>query len=97
MVDETTSDAIPGFAGRDALVRARVGVTAIFFANGLAIWAVAIPQIKTLFALSDGGLSLILLAAGVSRLNGWPMPPPADASQPTSQSAAHGSGPVWCA
>ena len=30
-------------------------------------------------------------------LNGWPMPPPADASPPTSRSTAHGSGPVRCA
>ena len=33
----------------------------------------------------------------LSRLNGWPMPPPADASPPTSRSTAHGSGPVRCA
>ena len=38
-------------------IRARIGVTAIFFANGFAIgaWAVAIPQVKALFGLSDGG------------------------------------------
>jgi hypothetical protein len=32
-----------------------------------------------------------------SRLNGWPVPPPADASPPTSRSTAHGSGPMWFA
>ena len=51
MLNETRVDADPAFVDRGPLVHARVGVTAIFFANGLAIgaWAVAIPQIKTLF------------------------------------------------
>ncbi len=54
-------------ARADGLVRARAGVTAIFFANGLCIgaWAVAIPEIKALFGLSDARLSIVLLAAGV--------------------------------
>ena len=75
MLDETRLDAAPEFAARGALVPARVGVTAIFFANGLAIgaWAVAIPQIKTLFSLSDGGLSLILLAAGAGAIAAMPI------------------------
>ena len=62
-------------AGARPLRRARVGVTAIFFANGLAIgaWAVAIPQVKALFALSDGGLSLILLAAGIGAIAAMPV------------------------
>ena len=43
-----------GAARADGLVRARAGVTAIFFANGLSIgaWAVAIPEIKALFVES---------------------------------------------
>ena len=51
------------------LTRARVGVTAIFFANGFAIgaWAVAIPLIKALFRLSDATLSLVLFAGGRRR------------------------------
>ncbi|RBP16894.1 fucose permease [Roseiarcus fermentans] len=75
MLDDTTQDAGQTLAGGDSLVPARVGVTAIFFANGLAIgaWAVAIPQVKTLFALSDGGLSLILLAAGVGAIAAMPV------------------------
>ena len=54
---------------------ARIGVTAIFFANGFAIgaWAVAIPQIKALFGLSDGRLSLVLLAAGIGGLAAMPI------------------------
>lgn len=75
MLNETRFDAVPEFTERDAFVRARVGVTSIFFANGLAIgaWAVAIPQIKALFSLSDGGLSLILLAAGVGAIVAMPV------------------------
>ena len=48
------------------LTRARVGVTAIFFANGFAVgaWAVAIPLMKALFGLSDAMLSLVLFAGG---------------------------------
>jgi MFS family permease len=62
-------------ARADELTRARLGVTAIFFANGLCIgaWAVAIPQIKTLFGLSDGRLSIVLLAAGVGGLSAMPV------------------------
>ena len=44
--------------------RARLGTASIFFANGFGIgsWAAAIPQIKTMLALSDAQLSLALLA-----------------------------------
>jgi MFS family permease len=74
-VSETRLDAVREFACAASLVRARVGVTAIFFANGLAIgaWAVAIPQVKALFSLSAGGLSLILLAGGVGGIVGMPV------------------------
>ena len=64
-----------GAARADGLVRARAGVTAIFFANGFSIgaWAVAIPEIKTLFGLSDARLSMVLLAAGVGALAAMPV------------------------
>jgi MFS family permease len=56
-------------------VRARAGITAIFFANGFCIgaWAVAIPEIKSLFGLSDAQLSIVLLAAGVGGLTAMPV------------------------
>ena len=56
-------------------MRARAGVTAIFFANGLCIgaWAVAIPEIKALFGLTDARLSIVLLAAGVGGLTAMPV------------------------
>ena len=62
-------------ARASGLVRARAGVTAIFFANGLCIgaWAVAIPEIKALFGLSDASLSMVLLAAGVGGLAAMPV------------------------
>ena len=64
-----------GAARADGLVRTRAGVTAIFFANGLSIgaWAVAIPEIKALFGLSDARLSMVLLAAGVGALAAMPV------------------------
>ena len=64
-----------GAARADGLVRARAGVTAIFFANGLCIgaWAVAIPEIKALFGLSAARLSIVLLAAGVGGLAAMPV------------------------
>jgi MFS family permease len=57
------------------LARARAGITAIFFANGFCIgaWAVAIPEIKSLFGLSDAQLSIVLLAAGVGGLTAMPV------------------------
>ncbi len=75
MLNRPTSDAVSEFAERGPRVRARLGVTAIFFANGFAIgaWAVAIPQIKGLFGLSDGGLSLILLMIGVGAIAAMPV------------------------
>ena len=59
----------------DPFARARAGVTAVFFANGLGIgaWAVAIPGIKALFGLSDARLSMVLLAAGVGGLAAMPV------------------------
>ncbi len=56
-------------------VAARIGVTAIFFANGFAIggWAVAIPEVKVLFGLTDARLSLVLLAAGIGGLAAMPI------------------------
>jgi hypothetical protein len=56
-------------------VRARGGVTTIFFANGLCIgaWAVAIPEIKTLFGLTDARLSIVLFAAAVGGLSAMPV------------------------
>jgi len=46
------------------LGRARAATLAVFFVNGLGIgaWSAAIPPLKFDFALSDGSLSLILLA-----------------------------------
>ena len=46
------------------LGRARAATLAVFFVNGLGIgaWSAAIPAIKVAFALSDGRLSLVLLA-----------------------------------
>jgi MFS family permease len=62
-------------AQANGLARARAGVTAIFFANGLGIgaWAVAIPEIKALFGLSDARLSMVLLAAGIGGLAAMPV------------------------
>ena len=61
-------------AQANGLVRARAGVIAMFFANGFCIgaWAVAIPEIKALFGLSDARLSMVLLAAGVGGLTAMP-------------------------
>ena len=41
---------------------------------------------------SDAGTSSAPGITCLSRLNGWPTPPPADASPPTSRSTPHGSG-----
>ena len=73
-MSEARLDAVSEFDGAASLLRARLGVTAIFFANGLGIgaWAVAIPQVKALFSLSDVGLSLILLAAGLGAIAAMP-------------------------
>ena len=62
-------------ARANGLLRARAGVGAIFFANGLCIgaWAVAIPEIKALFGLSDARLSMVLLAAGIGGLTAMPV------------------------
>jgi MFS family permease len=46
------------------LQRARLATSAVFFANGFCIggWSASLAPLKALFALSDGRLSLILLA-----------------------------------
>jgi hypothetical protein len=69
------TNAVPIVEDMPDLVRARVGVTAIFFANGFAVgaWAVAIPLMKTLFALSDATLSLVLFAAGAGAIAAMPI------------------------
>jgi predicted MFS family arabinose efflux permease len=93
--------AAPTTAGTDApgLLRARIGVTAIFFANGFAIgaWAVAIPLIKALFALSDATLSLVLFAAGAGAIAAMPiagfLPPRMGGTGPTLRV----SGPIFAA
>jgi MFS family permease len=60
---------------RRTLLRARAGVAAIFFANGFGIgaWAVAIPQVKAMFGLTDGALAFVLLAAGVGAIATMPL------------------------
>ena len=61
--------------GAPGLVRARIGVTAIFFAAGFAIgaWAVSIPLVKGLFGLTDATLSLVLFAAGAGAIAAMPI------------------------
>jgi len=72
---EASAPAPAAPASRRDRLAARAGVTAIFFANGLSIgaWAVAIPLVKTLYGLSDGELSVALLAAGVGSLSAMPI------------------------
>ena len=55
-------------------VRARLGTTAIFFANGFGIgsWAADIPQLKTMLVLSDAHLSLALLAMAAGAILSMP-------------------------
>lgn len=81
------------------LVRARIGVTAIFFANGFAIgaWAVAIPLVKALFGLTDATLSLVLFAAGAGAISAMPvaglLPPRMGGTGPTLRA----TGPIFAA
>lgn len=58
-----------------SVVRARIGVTAIFFAAGFAVgaWAVAIPLVKALFGLSEATLSLVLFAMGAGAIAAMPI------------------------
>ena len=67
--------AVLGETNSRSLMLARVGVTAIFFANGFAIgaWAVAIPLVKAMFNLSDATLSLVLFAAGAGAIAAMPV------------------------
>ena len=98
-MSEARLDAVSEFDGAASLLRARLGVTAIFFANGLGIgaWAVAIPQVKALFSLSDVGLSLILLAAGLGAIAAMPaaglLPPRMGGTGRTLRISA----PIWSA
>lgn len=82
-----------------SLFRTRIGVTAIFFANGFAVgaWAVAIPLMKALFGLSDATLSLVLFAAGGGAIAAMPvaglLPPRMGGTGPTLRV----SGPIFAA
>ena len=81
------------------LIRARIGVTAIFFANGFAVgsWAVAIPLVKALFGLTDAMLSLVLFAAGAGAIAAMPvaglLPPRMGGTGPTLRA----TGPIFAA
>ena len=91
------SAAVLGETNSRRLTVARVGVTAIFFANGFAIgaWAVAIPLIKAMFHLSDAKLSLVLFAAGAGAIAAMPvaglLPPRLGGTGPTLRM----TGPVF--
>ncbi len=58
-----------------ALWRNRLATSAIFFGNGLGIgaWAAAIPGLKLNLALSDAGLSLVLLAFAAGAVVSMPL------------------------
>ena len=74
--ESDVSSASHRWASRNpSIIRARIGVTAIFFANGFAVgaWAVAIPLVKALFGLSDAMLSLELFAAGAGAIAAMPV------------------------
>jgi MFS family permease len=53
----------------------RLAVIALFFANGYGIgaWATSIPSIKARLALTDGSLSLVLLAFAIGGVLGMPV------------------------
>jgi MFS family permease len=80
-----TKDAAKG----ESLLRTRIGVTAVFFANGFGIgaWAAAIPQVKAMFGLTDAELAFVLLAAGVGAIATMPiagvLPPRLGGTGPT--------------
>lgn len=54
---------------------ARFATTAVFFINGIGIgaWSAAVPALKALFQLTDGGLSLILLAFAAGAVTSMPL------------------------
>lgn len=60
------------------VVRARRATLTVFFANGMGIgaWAAAIPPIKAALALSDGQLSLALLALAAGAVVFMPLSGP---------------------
>ncbi len=93
------TSALPVEKDAPGLIRARVGVTAIFFANGFAVgaWAVAIPLVKALFGLNDAMLSLVLFAAGAGAITAMPvaglLPPRLGGTGPTLRV----SGPIFAA
>jgi MFS family permease len=94
-----TAAATTAEADSRILTRARIGVTAIFFANGFAVgaWAVAIPLVKALFGLNDAMLSLVLFAAGAGAIAAMPiagvLPPRLGGTGPTLRV----TGPVFAA
>jgi MFS family permease len=94
-----TAAATTAEADSRILTRARIGVTAIFFANGFAVgaWAVAIPLVKALFGLSDAMLSLVLFAAGAGAIAAMPiagvLPPRLGGTGPTLRV----TGPIFAA
>ena len=94
-----TAAATAAEANSRTLTRARIGVTAIFFANGFAVgaWAVAIPLVKALFDLSDAMLSLVLFAAGAGAIAAMPiagvLPPRLGGTGPTLRV----TGPIFAA
>src|SRR5271168_2737246 len=54
--------------------RARLGTSAIFFANGFGIgsWAADLPKVKAMLALSDAQLSLALFAMAAAAILSMP-------------------------
>src|SRR5271157_3322786 len=77
----------PGFRSRS--LRTCQGLRPRRTGNALALTRAPVsPSAVTTVSASQ----LIL-----SRLNGWPIGAPADASPPASRPTAHGSGPVWFA
>ena len=65
----------PGPVLTPATLLQRLAVTAVFLANGFGIgaWAASIPAIKLRFDLSDGSLSLILLAFALGAVAAMPV------------------------
>ena len=55
---------------RESILRPRLAVTALFLANGtgIGLWAASIPPIKLMHDLSDGELSIALLAFAVGAI-----------------------------
>jgi MFS family permease len=62
-------------SGRNELASSRWATTAVFFANGCGIgaWAASIPSIKAALQLTDGQLSLVLLAIAAGAVLTMPL------------------------